>query len=171
MGSASGNYCLSGAEKSLIAKGRLDLIPPYLWERLCDGCAQCCLHKLYDPANGTFYLTMIACRYLDLESCSCTIYSERHQLVKNCLVITPETISQIGWLPDTCAYKLIFNGHGLPPWHPLLNGNRDLVHRKGISIKNYAISPKGIPPSDYSYYIINIMKGNSSASKLIFKDR
>ncbi len=53
-----------------------------------------------------------------------------------CLKITPDSVKQITWLPDTCAYRRIAEGSDLEWWHPLLSGNRDTVHQAGISVKH-----------------------------------
>lgn len=77
------------------------------WESLCDGCARCCLHKLQDAHTEKIYYTNIACRLLDSQSCRCTRYGERERLVEECVVIRPENLGELQWLPDTCAYRLV----------------------------------------------------------------
>jgi len=36
------------------------------WESLCDGCGQCCMHKLLDADTDEIYFTNVACDQLDL---------------------------------------------------------------------------------------------------------
>ncbi len=148
---------LSAEEKLLLAQGDLERIPHDLWERLCDGCAQCCLHKLFDNTSGRIYLTMLACPYLDLENCRCSVYTQRHRIAQNCLVLTPTNLAQLTWLPDTCAYKRILHGIELPAWHHLVSGHRDTVHHMEHSVKNFAVSAREIAVSDYPYYIIRVI--------------
>ena len=125
------------------------------WESLCDGCAQCCLVKLEDEDTGERFMTRIACRQLDLGTCRCKDYSQRHATVPDCLALTPENIGDLDWLPETCAYVLIANGQPLAWWHPLVSGSRETVHQAGMSIKKHAVSERGIKQRDFERYIVS----------------
>jgi len=108
------------------------------WEAICDGCARCCLHVLEDEDDGRRYQTNVCCQYLDLESCRCTEYQRRTQLVPSCVKLTPDNYKQIDFLPATCAYRYLAEQKTLPAWHPLLSGDAQSVHRAGISIQMWA---------------------------------
>lgn len=124
------------------------------WEALCDGCAKCCLHKLEDEDSGEVYYTKVRCRYLDEDSCRCSDYARRSVLVPNCIHLTVENSAEFDWLPTTCAYRLRAHGESLPEWHPLVTGDRDSVHRAGVSIRGRAISDEYVHPDGYDEHII-----------------
>jgi uncharacterized protein len=105
------------------------------WESLCDGCGRCCLNKLEDEETGRIYFTDVGCRLLDGETCRCRDYPNRTAKVKDCVRLTPRNINRIVWLPPTCAYRRLADGHDLYWWHPLVSGDPDTVHAAGISVR------------------------------------
>ena len=130
-------------------------LSPEEWEALCDGCGRCCLNKLEDEETGEIALTRVACKLLDNETCRCASYPDRHAYVPECIVLTPSTIpDHLHWLPATCAYRLRHEGRPLYPWHPLVSGDPDSVHRAGISVAGWTVSEAEVPEDDWEDYII-----------------
>jgi uncharacterized cysteine cluster protein YcgN (CxxCxxCC family) len=105
------------------------------WESLCDGCGRCCLVKLEEEVTEDIYFTDVGCRLLDTHSCRCRSYENRSNVVDDCLRLTPEVVDEIGWLPPTCAYRLLAEGKDLYWWHPLVSGEADTVHQAGVSVR------------------------------------
>jgi len=112
------------------------------WESLCDGCGKCCLNKLEDIETGEIAFTNVACRLLDLDSFRCKNYPERKRLVHDCTILKYDDIKDFGWLPGTCAYRLLAEGKDLFPWHPLLSKDPNSVHKAGVSLKGKVISER-----------------------------
>jgi uncharacterized cysteine cluster protein YcgN (CxxCxxCC family) len=125
------------------------------WESLCDGCGRCCLEKLEDEDTGQIYYTSVACQFLDLYRCRCTVYEKRTHLEPDCLWLTPENVKQIDWMPVTCAYRRLAEGKDLEWWHPLVSGNADTVHEAGISVRGKALSGKHVNTDDLEAYVID----------------
>lgn len=126
------------------------------WELLCDGCGRCCLEKLIDEDTGKVFYTSVACRHLDTWTCKCVLYEERESVVPDCLVIKPEMIRTLDWLPAACAYRRIMEGRGLEWWHPLVSGDADTVHQAGVSIREKVISAAYVSEDDLDAYIIDL---------------
>ncbi|MBE0483074.1 MAG: YcgN family cysteine cluster protein [Bacterioplanes sp.] len=127
---------------------------PTEWESLCDGCALCCLHKLEDEETGEVYYTDVHCRYMDSDSCQCTVYPQRQQKVPECVWLTPEQAERFFWLPPTCAYRLIAEQKPLPDWHPLITGDRNTVHEAGVSMRHKGIADDQLAESEWQDRII-----------------
>lgn len=125
------------------------------WEALCDGCGKCCLNKLEDEDSGQVVLTRVACRLLDDSTCRCAHYENRHQFVPDCIVLSPQTIDEhMYWLPQTCAYRLLHLGKGLPAWHPLITGRAESVHEAGVSMRDRTVSEFDTPDEEWEDHVI-----------------
>jgi len=123
------------------------------WESLCDGCGQCCLVKLEDEETAEVFRTNVSCKLLDVETCRCQDYNHRLQKVPECVVVTLEKPEQFEWMPETCAYRLLFEGKPLFDWHPLVSGDGNTVHDAGISVQAFAISEEYIHPDQVEDHI------------------
>ncbi|MFP4262965.1 MAG: YcgN family cysteine cluster protein [Halomonas sp.] len=127
------------------------------WEALCDGCGQCCLLKFQDDETGELAVLNLACELLDLHSCRCSDYANRLERVPECTRLTPERIEEFHWLPRSCAYRRVAEGRKLAAWHPLVGGDPDRVHRKGVSVRGFAVSSRGVPEEHYEDHIIAVI--------------
>jgi uncharacterized cysteine cluster protein YcgN (CxxCxxCC family) len=125
------------------------------WEALCDGCGKCCLNKLEDEDSGEVALTRVACRLLDDQTCRCAHYENRHQFIPECIVLRPDNLdTHAYWMPQTCAYRLLWQGKPLPGWHPLITGDPNSVHNAGVSVQDMTVSEFDTPEEDWEDYII-----------------
>lgn len=108
------------------------------WEALCDGCGKCCYRK-YIQGRGKrerLYYTSVACNLLDLNTGKCTRYAERFRLEPDCTKLTKKNLPQFGWLPTTCAYRLLYEGKPLFDWHPLISKDPHSVAHANVLIAN-----------------------------------
>ncbi|OOR98666.1 hypothetical protein B0186_08860 [Canicola haemoglobinophilus] len=107
------------------------------WEALCDGCGKCCYQKFIEGRGKRqkLYFTRIACNLLNVESGKCGNYSQRFSLVKDCTKLTKANLADFSWLPNTCAYRLLYENKPLFDWHPLISGNSNSVKLAGVMIE------------------------------------
>ena len=125
------------------------------WEALCDGCGKCCMNKLEDEDTGEVVLTNVACRLFDDATCQCSQYAIRHQFVPECIVLKPQTMDKnLYWMPETCAYKLLWQGKPLYAWHPLSSGTPDSVHAANVSMQGRTVPEFEIDEDDWEDHII-----------------
>ena len=72
-----------------------------------------------------------------------------------CLTLTPNTVRNLSWMPETCAYRLLAEGKELPAWHPLVSGDPKSVHSAGISVRAKVVSARDIDEEDLPDYVID----------------
>lgn len=130
----------------------LDQMDDAEWEALCDGCGQCCLHKLQDEETDEIYFTNVACNLLNIKTCQCRHYERRFEYEEDCIKLTRENLPSFAWLPPTCAYRLLSEGEGLPAWHPLLTGSKAAMHAARISVRYIAVRESEV--SDWEEHIL-----------------
>ena len=125
------------------------------WESICDGCCQCCAHKLQDEDTNEIFKTNIVCQYLDTDECHCTVYSERHKYVPDCIKVTPENAGELPWMPDSCGYKRLAAGKPLPKWHPLETGLKDSARKANKAVTGKVISEADVDEDDFEEHLVD----------------
>jgi uncharacterized cysteine cluster protein YcgN (CxxCxxCC family) len=83
---------------------------------------------------------------LDTASCRCLDYPARRRHLPECIVLRSPLVASFDWLPTTCAYRLVEQGHDLPSWHPLVSGDPESVHRAGIFVRGRVVSARDADP-------------------------
>ena len=110
--------------------------------------------KLEDEDTEEIVYTRLACKLLDIGSCRCGDYENRHAQVPDCVRLTPATAASLAWLPSTCAYRLVANGEDLASWHPLVSGDAETVHEAGISVRDFAVSETRVKNGRYERFLL-----------------
>jgi len=123
------------------------------WESLCDGCGKCCVLKLEDVDTEAVYYTDVACKMLECQTARCRDYSNRKQHVPDCILLTPDSIEQLAWMPKTCAYRLVYEGQDLPDWHPLVSGQSTTVAQAGHSVAGRVFPEGSVEDEDMADHI------------------
>jgi uncharacterized cysteine cluster protein YcgN (CxxCxxCC family) len=124
------------------------------WESICDGCGKCCLFQL-EGEESQYYTTNVICKLFDEATCQCTDYQNRQKLVPTCLVLDPDLIRRLDWMPLTCAYRLLGVGKELPWWHHLVSENRDTIHQIGVSVRGKVESENDIDINDLEDHVVD----------------
>ena len=121
---------------------------PAEWEAVCDGCGKCCLISLEDEDTGDILLTDVHCKLFDSGACACSDYANRKRRVPDCVQLTPGKIAGLQWMPRTCAYRLLSEGKPLPAYHHLECGDRNAIHRAGMSVQDATETEEGKTEED-----------------------
>ena len=125
------------------------------WESLCDGCGKCCLFRLEGLEKSTYFTTNVICKLFVEETCQCGDYLNRSRLVPTCLVLTPQLVHTLDWMPLTCAYRLLAEGKTLPWWHPLVSGNKQMVQEIGVSVRGKIEYEQDIDLDDLEDHVVD----------------
>ena len=140
-------------EKEFWKKKKLDQFTKKEWEALCDRCGKCCLIKLEDIDNSEIYYTNVSCKLLCTKTAKCSSYSNRKEIVKDCVKLSYKNLELLNWMPNTCSYKLIYEGKDLPYWHYLVTGDLKKMIKEKVSIRGKVINEKKVKKKDLHNYI------------------
>jgi hypothetical protein len=109
---------------------------------------------LEDYESGEIFHTNVTCELLDTVSCRCSNYEGRHQVVDDCIQLDQENIISLGWLPQSCSYRLIADGKPLPEWHHLVSGSGETLHAYGASLQGKVVSELNVHDDEIEEHII-----------------
>ena len=118
----------------------LDAMTDAEWESLCDGCGQCCLHKLVNDETADVFYTRVACQLLDDKTGRCKGYATRLKEVEDCLDVRRMSAAELAWMPRSCAYRRLAEGKSLPRWHPLITGDPQSTANASMAVIGRTIS-------------------------------
>ena len=121
------------------------------WESICTHCGKCCLIKLQNEDTDDVFYTNVICRYHDCKTNLCKQYTNRCSLVPTCLKLTPQNINKLFWIPETCAYRILFSTGNLPEWHPLVIGK---ALPEEFKIPTTVVSELSVSEDELEDYII-----------------
>ena len=125
------------------------------WESLCDNCGKCCLQQIEDERTKQLVFTDVACDLFDQKTCHCTDYKNRTSRVPNCLRLDANNVFEaVEFAPLSCAYRLLTLNQDLPYWHHLRSGDKQTVHREGLSVKNRTRSMASIDEEKIEDYVV-----------------
>ena len=72
----------------------------------------------------------------------------------DCVKLTKDNLKDIFFMPNSCAYRRLYEGRGLPSWHPLLNkGKKHVMHAKGMSVRNKTVFESDVDLNHFEDYI------------------
>ena len=131
----------------------LDQLDKDQWESLCDGCGKCCVLKLEDVDTGDVHYTDVGCKLLDCSTGRCTNYAERKTYVPDCVLLTADNLGMLGWMPESCAYRLVYENKDLPDWHPLITGNANSTVLAGHSVAKRVVPENTVDEDDLPDHI------------------
>lgn len=96
------------------------------WESICLQCGKCCVLKSFE--DGWVLFSNRVCDGLDMTTGKCSRYESR--LCADCVKVDIHLVRDLPeLLPETCAYRMLFEGKGLPKYHPLITGDSESVKK------------------------------------------
>ncbi len=131
----------------------LDEMTDAEWESLCDGCGQCCLHKLMDEDTDEIYFTNVACRQLNIKTCQCRNYGVASSTSQTASSLPAKTCQPSNGCRRPAPIACWRRAESLPAWHPLLTGSK---RRCMANASLFAILRCPSPPSSTGRIISSI---------------
>ena len=82
-------------------------------------------------------------------------YAERKKHAPACVLLTPDNLGMLSWMPKSCAYRLIQENKDLPNWHPAQTGNLDSTRQSGHSVATRVVTEASVDEDDLPNHITN----------------
>ena len=129
------------------------------------------MHKYTE--NGLLHFSNRMCKYFDLQKCACACYNSRFELEDSeCRKVDLQLLKHdLELLPPTCAYRRLYEGRGLPPYHPLLTGNPKSAILAGETVQSLPVHIDGTKEKIVIALIKTAHQKNWSDDRLMQKAR
>lgn len=91
--------------------------------------------------NGMILFSNQMCRFFDLKKGICSCYMERFNVANlECKKVSLELLEhELYLLPPSCAYRRLYEGRGLPAYHPLLTQDAKSVVKAKQTVKSLPV--------------------------------
>ena len=109
------------------------------WEQICLRCGKCCMCKYSD--DNIIHFSNYMCKFFDLQKGLCSCYDDRIEKAKGgCVKVDMDLLEhRLELLPPSCAYRSIYEGRGLPPYHPLITGRPNSAIKAKQTVKSLPV--------------------------------
>ena len=109
------------------------------WEQICLRCGKCCMCKYSD--DNIIHFSNYMCKFFDLKKGLCSCYNNRLENAEgNCVKVNMDLLEHhLELLPPSCAYRSLYEGRGLPPYHPLLTGRPNSAIKAKQTVKSLPV--------------------------------
>ena len=107
---------------------------------MCDGCGKCCLHKLEDEETGELHADQCRLPAARPPQRRCSNYKQRRVFVPDCVRL--DAAQRRGHRLAALDLRLpaARRGQAAADWHYLISGDRETVHRAGMSVRGWTVS-------------------------------
>jgi uncharacterized cysteine cluster protein YcgN (CxxCxxCC family) len=69
------------------------------------------------------------------------------------VILTPDRLESLHWMPKSCAYRRLNEGMDLPDWHPLVTGETESTRLSGNSVAGQIIPEAHVAEVDMPDHI------------------
>ena len=136
------------------------------WEKICMKCGKCCLCK-YSEDNVIHFSNYI-CKFFDMKKGICSCYKTRFEKANDeCQKVNMALLeNEIYSLPPDCAYRCLYEGRPLPPYHPLITDDPKSVLRAKKTVLSMPIYSESAQSEAINCLIEQAIEENWNENKI-----
>ena len=139
------------------------------WEQICMRCGKCCMCKYSE--GEVIHFSNHMCRFFDIKKGLCSCYKDRLEKADGgCVKVDMNLLEHhLNLLPPSCAYRRLYEGRGLPLYHPLLTGDPNSVIKAGQTVKSLPVFSEDAQEKALNALLLSIKKHHWTTAQLAQK--
>ena len=124
----------------------------------------------YD-GNDVIHFSNYMCRFFDIKKGLCSCYNDRIETANGgCVKVDMDLLeNHLELLPPECAYRRLYEGRGLPSYHPLLTGNPNSAIEAGQTVMSLPVVPENAKEKALDTLLRNIKKYHWTSAQITQK--